>query len=244
MYIITLEIEGRTFNGTEVIHYTGGVASSEEHWENKMFENDSFMTNWLDFYHMMSSLGHYPFLIDKVRMETPWGTRYVDRSVMIHPNLHPNFDDDPMLRVVYGGSDPLINYREDVITENWRASYLLTDLDLQEIEIVDMRRSYRAFHIAFPDRYLGQTWTLNGDFDLMMVDESWYTVTTQNYAYYHLSEDNIREMFEGGTLIYYEKRSLIGNGSVEFAVDGNWYLHYTVPMGNGTHLLTMGLRAL
>lgn len=47
------------------------------------------------------------------------------------------------------------------------------------------------------------------------------------------------DMFEGGLLRYDQERPVIGYGSVEFELDGQWYLRAIVPVGDQPNVFMM-----
>ena len=66
-------------------------------------------------------IGFFPTLIDKVRMDTPWGEKELDRSIIFWPDMEGGF----LMNVMYGGGETYLNYRQDIITSQWRASMWL-----------------------------------------------------------------------------------------------------------------------
>lgn len=109
------------------------------------------------------------------------------------------------------------------------------------MEDKDRKWSDRQRYIGTSDEHFGDVWTMLGDDDvrLMSADDKEYEVSVKNYAYYHFSQEVMIGMFEGGTLRYDEERSIIGNGSVRFTLEDDWYLRIIVPMGDQPNVFVM-----
>lgn len=239
-YRVQVELEGMVYNGTEVVNTMG---SSIWTWENETFaemlEEARDEPNSFVFLHVIS-IGIYQILMDKVQMDTPWGVKKLDRGITLWPDLEGGF----LMRVSYGGGETLLTYRHDIIAKNWRATFLLTGTDYQGLENKDREWSDRQRYIGTSDEYYGDVWTLRGDSELrlMSADDKEYEVSVKNYAYYHFSQEVMMSMFEGGTLRYDEERSVIGNGSVRFKLEGDWYLRIIMPEGDQPNLFMMDSR--
>lgn len=237
-YSIRMELDGAVYNGTYVENTLVGF--SDLTWENETFgriieegrRNGSaymFLAPW--------RIGFFPTLIDKVRMDTPWGEKELDRSIIFWPDMEGGF----LMNVMYGGGETYLNYRQDIITSQWRASFLLTDVQGADIIGRDEEWSDRSVDVGNSRQHFGDVWTMLGGDDLrvMRTDGKQYEVTVKNYAYYHFSQDVILDMFEGGLLRYDQERSIIGNGSVSFELEGQWYLRLIIPVGDQPNIFLM-----
>lgn len=120
-------------------------------------------------------MGSFPTLIDKVRTDAPWGEKRLDRSILLLPDLGGGF----LMRVVYGGGDTLIAYREDIITERWRASFLLTEFDGTDISGKDLEWSDMKTDLANSRQHCEDVWTVLGE-NRMSTDGKVYNVSVKN----------------------------------------------------------------
>ncbi|NLX47115.1 MAG: hypothetical protein GXY70_02935 [Euryarchaeota archaeon] len=243
-YSVTMEMDGMVYEGTFV--YSTFASGNVLTWENETF--GQWMEGMRHNYSEPSSLvflhpfgtGMFPTKIDKVQMDTPWGEKRLDRSMLLWPDMEGGF----LMRVAYGGADTRIAYREDVITERWRANFLLTEFEGTDLTGKDLEWSDLTTDLGNSRQHYGNVWTMLGEDEvrLMRTDGKVYNVSVKNYAYYHFSQDVMMDMFEGGTLRYDEERSVIGNGSVEFELDGQWYLRVIVPVGDQPNVFMMETR--
>jgi|GEM_PF-2172080 len=240
-YSVSMDMDGAVHNGTYVLDTLS--REDELTWENESFAQliDEGRQNGTAFMFLHTwQIGFFPTMIDKVSMETPWGEKKLDRSLILWPDMEGGF----LMNVVYGGGNTLTNYRQDIISERWRATFLLTDLVGTDIASEDREWSDRAIDIGNSRQHYGKEWSMLGEDEmrLMRTDGKVYNVSVRNYAYYHFSQDIMMDMFEGGLLRYDQERSVIGNGSVEFELDGRWYLRVIVPVGDQPHVFTMETR--
>jgi len=243
-YSVTMEMDGVVYEGTYV--YNTLASGDMLTWENETF--GQWMEEMRHNYSEPSSLvflhpfriGVFPTKIDKVRMDTPWGEKRLDRSMILLPDMEGGF----LMRVAYGGADTLIAYREDVITERWRANFLLTEFDGTDITGKDLKWSDWTTELGNSRQHFGKVWSMLGEDEirLMRTDGKVYNVSVRNYAYYHFSQEVMMDMFEGGLLRYDQERSVIGNGSVEFELEGQWYLRVIMPVGDQPNVFVMETR--
>jgi len=237
-YSVRMELDGAVYEGTYVDDtFTG---QNDLTWENETFsriiEEGSQNRSAYIFLHPWR-IGFFPTLIDKVHMDTPWGEKRLDRSIMLWPDMEGGF----LMEVAYGGGDTYLNYRQDIIAGQWRATFLLTDVQGADLVGWDEEWSDLAVEMGNSRQHFGDVWTMFGDNDLrfMRTDGKQYEVTVKNYAYYHFSQDVMMDMFEGGLLRYDQERSIIGNGSVSFELEGQWYLHLIIPLGEQPNVFLM-----
>jgi len=243
-YSVSMEIDGLVYNGTYMEDTVANM--NERTWENVTF--GQWIEDASHNYSQPSSLvflhpyvmGIFPDMIDKVRMDTPWGEKKLDRAISLLPDMEGGF----LMRVAYRGADTLIDYREDIITESWRANFVLTEFEGADINGKDREWSDRTPDLGNSRQHFGKVWTMSGEDEmrLMRTDGKVYNVSVRNYAYYHFSQEVMMDMFEGGLLRYDQQRSVIGNGSVEFELEGQWYLRVIMPVGDQPNVFVMETR--
>lgn len=90
IYSVQVEMDGMTYDGTEVCDTMG---SNERIWENETFgemlQNLSMPSSliWLH----VSSTGIIQVMIDKVQLDTSWGVKKLDRGIVIWPDMEGGF---------------------------------------------------------------------------------------------------------------------------------------------------------
>jgi hypothetical protein len=183
----------------------------------------------------------YPqgFELDTIEVSSNWGNKSVIREVD-----RVDLKELGGLRVNYQGVETGLMYRLDVIGPDFRLTFRLIDTNFTEIW--DMDPGFGKDRVIHVTKYqvtpgfnmhTGGAWTYsiygpNEDIDCMM------RLNLTDYAFICVDEDMIWTMVEGGYFIYDHERSLIGNGTVEFAVEGSWFFWYLRPvMETGSFLL-------
>lgn len=205
--------------------------------------------NWSDFeapkiYQYSTFFGIdilYPhgFELDTIEVNTSWGNKSVIREINQVDLKEPGG-----LRVTYQGEETGLTYRLDVIGSDFRLTFRLIDTNFTEIW--DMDPGFGRDRVIDVTKYqvtpgtnmhTGGAWTSS----VYVPNENINCVMRLNitdYAFIYVDEDMIWTMVEGGCFLYDHERSLIGNGTVEFAVEGSWFFWYLRPvMETGSFLL-------
>jgi len=214
-----------TVHGTQTMNLTEAGNSGWTHWEAEGF--------WAPSVDFPFYGGQY--LLDEIEMDTPWGVKSVCRTVSLMVGY------DPELRVTYSGSGSHLTYREDILSEGFRATFLLSSVNFTGMPEIDNRPCGDG---PFPGYSETQSsWTLDGGYSsaMMAVDEGprAYRINVTGYDYYHFGQDDVMAMVGGGSFRYDTTRSVIGNGTVEFVPEGDWFLRFIEPEGDGPHQFHM-----
>jgi len=227
-YDVTVTFGDMTVHGTELVLRSGTDEQMEIDWDSEFFTNGSEPIMNTAFFGGSS-------LLDKVEITTSFGTKSIDRYISLFEG-EGLVEGEPEVRVTYSGSGSSLTYREDVITPEYRAMFVLAEVDFSEISSIDREPSAEVPEVGVPD--LAGTETLDGlhDSDYVLTSNKEYKVNVTNYAHYYIAQEDVMAMIEGAGFSYDEERSVIGNGSLEFQATGDWFLRYVGPVGDGPHL--------
>ena len=230
-YVITVTVGNLTVHGTEFVLRSGSEEQIETAWESDLFSNGSEPIMHTAFFGGSA-------LLDKVEIVTQFGTKCVDRYISLFEG-EGLAAGQPEVRVTYTGSGSSLTYREDVITPEYRAVFILTDVDFSGISSLDLEPSDEVPEMGTPDFATFQMLDGLHDSDHVQTGDLEYAVNVTNYAHYYISQEDVLAMVDGGGFRYDQERSIIGNGSLEFRATGDWFLRYVGPVGEGPHQFQM-----
>ncbi len=235
-YYASAALGNDTVRGTLFVTLSGTNETADMNWDDGLWNNGSgpmMRTPWFG----GSSL------LDLVDLETPFGIKAVGRYITLAEG-QGIAEGRPEIRVTYSGCGSHLTYREDVITPEYRASFVLAEVDFTEIFAIDQEFSGDEPWIGSPD-YI-ETVTMDGTFDsdAVLTQDLHYTVNVTNYVHYYFGQENVLAMVEGGAFLYDQGRTVIGNGTLEFEATGDWFLRFVGPIGQEPHHLVMDVRAM
>lgn len=134
-------------------------------------------------------------------METPWGLKSVCRHIFLIVG------DDPELRVTYSGSGSHLTYHEDILSEGFRATFLLSSMNFTDMTEIDAHPCGDEVFQGYKETQ--STWTLDGGYAsaMMAVDDNprTYRINVTNYNYHHFGQDDVMAMVDGSSFCYDEK---------------------------------------
>ncbi len=168
------------------------------------------------------------YLLDLAIIETTWGEKAVERSI------GPAFLKDGMgITVFYLGVETSLTYRMDVIGQDYRLTYLLSDTNFTEIKDMDPADEYQpqvqVYKFALSQ---GETNNMNQGgmaFSIWEPAEGKdlrFKLNLTEYSFVLMNESMVWTMLDGGLLLYDEQRSFSGNGTLEFTVEEGWFFWY------------------
>jgi len=229
-YSASVVYEDHTVNGTQTVNQIGSSGEIVLQWDEGGYGGPI----------VWSGLNG-GWMIEEVKQNTTWGTKYLRVCV----GLGHGMDELPSIIIEYKGSISGLLYREDVITPDYRATFLLTGVNFTEILGMDMetsgRQPFQGYDDYFPD--YPHHWDIDGGSNHAMAriepGHDWYRMNATNYAFIYFSQENVWSMVEGGAYEYDEERSLIGNGTLYFQATGDWYIRQIWAVGEGPHHFIM-----
>ncbi|MCX6650711.1 MAG: hypothetical protein NT131_03515 [Methanomassiliicoccales archaeon] len=177
--------------------------------------------------------------LDTVTIETPWGTKAVDRYLGF---LYE--DQVAGMSVQYRGVDSDLIYRTDLIKPDYHIEVKLSQANFSSIWDLDLENTYRN---VMENTIVTHSRQLRNDEAFIMGAGSAWTIfeppkgrdyvvhfNSMNTSLYTIGGADISAMVEGHSYIYDEERSLIGNGSLEFEIGEGLTLVYIGQYGDGT----------